>query len=34
MHESIAAQSTFFRSYLLMNDRLYLSLIAGGGTCV
>ena len=31
MDEQIAAQSRFIRSYLIKNDRLYLSLMADGG---
>ena len=31
MDESIAAQTSFIRSYLLKNGRLYLSLMADGG---
>ena len=31
MGESIAAQTSFIRSYLLKNGRLYLSLMADGG---
>ena len=34
MDESISAQSTFIRSYLLKNGRLYLSLMADGGIYV
>jgi heat shock protein HslJ len=34
MDESIVAQSTYVRSYLLKDDRLYLSLMADGGIYV